>query len=159
MNVLFQVARCAPPSDALAVWESALKRRLTDAAILERVRWRSTRASQFAEVASHLSDSGIETRFVALMRSVRVGVRQQVRIDGHPLDGLIGDRLAVQLDGFEHHGAAKDRRRDLRQDARLALRGFTVLRFDYFQVLFDPEYVVDTILTAIAQGLHLSSIH
>lgn len=80
-------------------------------------------------------------------------MRQQVWVDGHPLDGLIGDRLAVQIDGFAFH-QARDRRRDLRADARLALRGFTVLRFDYAHVLFDADIVRETVLLAIAQGLH-----
>ena len=104
-------------------------------------------------MASVLSDSGVESHFTDLMRSVGVQVRQQVWIDGHPLDGLIGRALAIQLDGFAHHSSAKDRRRDLRADARLTLLGYTVIRFDYQQVLFDRSHVIDTVLTAIAQGL------
>ncbi|MBD3751216.1 MAG: DUF559 domain-containing protein [Micrococcales bacterium] len=153
VNVLFHVARCVPLAEAAAVWESALRSGRTDRRILERVQWGSERARQLASVASLLSDSGIETHFVHLMRSIGVTVAQQVWVDGHPLDGLIGDRLVVQLDGFAHHQAS-DRRRDLRADTRLALRGFTVLRFDYHQILFDPEYVTSTITDAIAQGLH-----
>lgn len=152
-NVLFQVARCAPPADAAAVWESALRRGDVDPAVLARVAWRSQAAAKLAATASLLSDSGIETAFVALMRGIGVAVAQQVVIDGHRVDGLIGARLIVELDGFAHH-QARDRRRDLRTDARLALRGFTVLRFDYQQVLFDAAYVVDTVVTAIAQGKH-----
>ena len=87
------------------------------------------------------------------MRRARVDVAQQIWIDGHPLDGLIGDSLAIQLDGFEYHRGA-DRRRDLAADARLVLRGYVVLRFDYEQILFDWESVLDTILTAMAQGAH-----
>jgi len=131
INVLFHVARCASRVDALAVWESALRLRLVDAAVLKRVRWRSTRAVQLADAAAALSDSGVETHFRELMVSIGVRVRQQVWVDGHPLDGLIGDTLAVQIDGFEHHSKPRDRRRDMRADARLALRGYTVLRFDY----------------------------
>lgn len=154
LNVLFHVARCLPRADALAVWESALRTGATDAAVLARVQWHSTRAAELAGIASHLSDSGLETLLVELLRPLGITVRQQVWVDGHPLDGLIGERLAIQLDGFAHH-QARDRRRDLRADARLALRGYTTLRFDYQQVLFDPQYVVDTITTAIAQGCHL----
>lgn len=153
VNVLFHVAGCVPLADALAVWESAIRKGLADAAELARVAWRAPAARQLASVASELSDSGIETRFVALMRSIGVAVRQQVWMDGHPVDGLIGERLVVQLDGFAHHQAA-DRRRDLRADARLVLRGYTVLRFDYVQVLFHPEEVIAAVSMAIAQGLH-----
>ncbi|MFT4052478.1 MAG: DUF559 domain-containing protein [Microbacterium sp.] len=153
INVLFHVARCLPRADAMCVWESALRKGLVDSDVLARVRWRSTRAAELAAVAGSLSDSGIESAFVELLRAAGLAVRQQVWVDGHPLDGLVGDRLAVQLDGFAHH-QARDRRRDLRADARLALRGYTVLRFDYQQVLFEPQEVLDTILTAVAQGLH-----
>ncbi|WP_243075043.1 endonuclease domain-containing protein [Microbacterium sp. SS28] len=154
INVLFHVARCAPPHDALAVWESAIRKGKAHTETLRRVAWRSTAAARFAQVAGELSDSGLETRFVRGMREVGVMVRQQVTIDGHPLDGLIGEALLVQLDGFEFHSSAADRRRDIEADARLALRGFTVLRFDYFQIFFDWDYVAETVLTAIAQGLH-----
>ena len=155
VNVLAPVAECQAQRDALAVWESALRAGAVDRGVLEGVRWRRAVARRFASTASSLSDSGLETRFVLLMRSLGITVRQQVWIDGHPIDGVVRGRLLVQLDGFEHHRAA-DRRRDLRADARLALRGYTVLRFDRYQVLFSPDEVVDSVTTAIAQGLHLS---
>lgn len=157
INVLDHVARCQRLVDALAIWESALNKRLIDGAVLQRVRWRSSRARRLADVSSKLSDSGLETYFVELMRAIGVVVRQQVWIDGHPVDALIGDRLVVQIDGFAHHSDAADRRRDIEADARLRLRGYTVLRFDYYQVLFQPEKVQEIIRAAMAQGLHLAS--
>lgn len=152
--MLFQTARCLEPVQALAVWESALRRGVVAHAELVRVRWRSAPASRLASVASLLSDSGLETRFLWIMRRIGVAVQQQVWIDGHPVDGLIGERLVVQLDGFAHHSTPRDRRRDIRADARLTLRGYTVLRFDFQQLLMDPEYVEHTVRSAIAQGLH-----
>lgn len=154
LNVLFHVARCLAPPDALAVWESAIRAHGADPAELRRVRWRCGAATEFARVASSLSDSGIETRFVLLMRSLGVALRQQVWIDGHPVDAVIGERLLVQIDGFAHH-QGRERRRDLRADARLILRGYTVLRFDYFQVLFSADEVIATVANAVAQELHV----
>jgi len=153
LNLLFHIAHCLPRVEALAVWESALNGKLTSADVLARVAWRSRDAAAIAAVASALSDSGLETHFVALMRRAGVAVRQQVRIGGHAVDGLIGERLVIQIDGFEHHRAG-DRRRDLAADRRLVLRGYVVLRFDYMQVLFEPDEVRDAVLTAMAQGLH-----
>jgi len=124
LNVLFHVARCLPRVDALAVWESALRKGLTAPEILVRTQWRSTRAAELAGQASVLSDSGIETVFVDGMRALGLTVRQQVRIEGHRVDTL------------------------------LVLRGYTILRFDYQQILFDWEHVARTVLTALAQGLH-----
>lgn len=156
LNVLFQTARCLEPIDALAVWESAIRTRLVAPDELSQVRWRCASAERLAAVAGSLSDSGLETRFVWIMRRIGVTVRQQVWIDGHPLDGLIGECLAIQIDGFAHHRSASDRRRDIRADARLALRGYTVLRFDFHQILFDEQYVTETVRRAMAQGLHLA---
>ena len=100
-----------------------------------------------------LSDSGLESVFIDGLRRIGLTVRQQVLIDGHRVDVLVGDRLVVQLDGFAHHQAS-DRRRDIRADARLTLRGYTVLRFDFQQVYFDWDYVEATVLAAVAQGRH-----
>ncbi|WP_240658673.1 endonuclease domain-containing protein [Microbacterium sp. CPCC 204701] len=154
LNVLFHVAHCLTRRDALAVWESALRKHAVDAEVIERVAWRSTQAAELAAVASSLSDSGLETSFVDGLRGIGVTVRQQVWIDGRPVDGLIGTSLVTQIDGFAHHSSAADRRRDIEADSRLVARGYVVLRFDYHQVLFDWPYVVETILTAIAQGAH-----
>ncbi|WP_150951863.1 endonuclease domain-containing protein [Microbacterium testaceum] len=157
VNVLFHVARCLPPADGLAVWESALRAKKVDADTLTAVGWRSTRAARFARVATFLSDSGLETHFREMMLALGIRLRQQVWVDGHPVDAVIGERLAVQLDGFAFHSSPADRRRDLRQDARLILRGYTVLRFDYVQILFEPDYVIDTVRLAMAQGRHLKT--
>lgn len=156
LNVLYHVGRCLQPPDASAVWESALRRTLVTLPQLRRTAWHSTAVDIVLEMVGALSDSGVETAFIRICRSCGLEVRQQVIIDGHRVDALIGDRLVVQLDGFEFHSSAKDRRRDLRQDARLALLGYTVLRFDYQQVMFDPGYVQQTIVSAVAQGLHLA---
>lgn len=156
LNVLYQVGRCLEPADATAVWESALRKGLVTLPQLRRTAWHSTAVQHVLRSVGALSDSGVETRFVAIVRSCGVDVRQQVVIDGHPVDALIGESLVVQLDGFEFHREAKDRRRDLRQDTRLALLGYTVLRFDYQQVMHDHLYVQQTIVNAISQGLHVA---
>jgi len=155
VNVLFHIARCLPVREALTVWESAVRKRLVDATLLARVSWRSTRARALAEAISAHSDSGLETLFVSGMHRLGVTVRQQVLIEGHQVDGLIGERLVVQIDGFEFHQAA-DRRRDIRHDSQLVLRGYVVLRFDYHQILFDWPRVEQTVIIAMAQGLHLA---
>lgn len=156
IDVLFHVARCQARRDAFAVWESAVRLGMVEPAELARVTWRSSAATDIAEHLSALSDSGLESIFVHGVRALGLAVRQQVLIDGHPLDAVIGDRLLVQLDGFEHHSSAQDRRRDIRADTRLALRGHTTLRFDWYQVLFDWAFVERSLLLAVAQGLHLA---
>lgn len=152
LNVLFHVAQCLPRRDATAVWESALRKNLTDAAVLRRVAWRRAEATEIARISSSLSDSGLETIVLHGLATAGVVMTQQVWIDGHPVDGLIGRSLVVQLDGFAHHSAPADRRRDIEADARLSARGYVVLRFDYHQILYQWDLVQDTVLLAIAQG-------
>ncbi|WP_460772148.1 endonuclease domain-containing protein [Microbacterium sp. GXF7504] len=154
VNVLFHTARCLGRREALPIWESALRKGLVERAHLQRIAWRNAEARELARAASLLSDAGGETVFVHGMRAEGIAVRQQVWVDGHRVDGLIGDRLVIQVDGFAHHSSAADRRRDIHADARLALLGYTVLRFDYQQILFDWPQVRDTVVHAMAQGLH-----
>lgn len=156
LNALLLIAECTSRDLALTVWESAVRRGLVQPAMLARVDWRSLRARELADACSALSDSGLETIFLTRFGSLGVGIRQQVWIDGHPVDFLIGDRLVVQLDGFEHHSSPAARRRDLDADARLVLLGYTVLRFDYQQVMFEWERVEAVLVTAMAQRVHLS---
>lgn len=154
LNVLFHVAQCLPRRDAMAVWESAIRKKVTDAALLRRVAWRRQEASELAAVASSLSDSGLETITLHGLAAAGVSMKQQVWIDGHPVDGLIGESLVLQIEGFTHHSSPADRRRDIEADARLVARGYVVLRFDYHQILFQWSGVLDTVLMAVAQGLH-----
>ena len=153
MNVLETVSRCLSFREALTVWESAIRRTELTPEVLRRVPWRTEAARSLAATASALSDSGIETLMVQGLRPFGLRVRQQVVVDEYPVDLLVGDTLIVQVDGT-HHLEQRQRRRDIRADGRLVLRGYTVLRFDYQQILFDWPYVERTILAAVAQGLH-----
>lgn len=157
IDVLEAVDRCLPFESALAVWESAVRSGATSVAALRRVMWRSRSAQRLAARVGALSDSGLETIFIDRLRPYGLVVRQQVWIDDRPVDALIGERLIVQIDGFTHHADAAQRRADIRADARLVLLGYTVLRFDYQQVLFDWAHVEATIMSAVAQGLHLAA--
>ena len=50
-------------------------------------------------------------------------------------------KLAVELDGAQHHTSPADRQKDLARDRELAALGWIVLRFTYADVLRDPEGV------------------
>jgi len=43
---------------------------------------------------------------------------------------------------------------DRRRDAQLTVLGYRVLRFAYEQVLFEPEYVLETVLELVRRGVH-----
>ena len=156
-NVLVCLAECQPFESVVVVIDSALRLKKITTGHLQRIAARSSRFEAARVAATAFSDSGIES--IPRLRLARIGIvmRQQVVIDDHPVDGLIGDRLILQIDGYGPHSSAEQRRRDLCQDARLTLMGYTVLRFDYAQVVGNWAYVEATILSAMAQGLHLAA--
>lgn len=154
-NVLAHIAKCQPFERAVVVFDSVLRTTALTHAEISRYRTRSAAFRLLVDATSILSDSGIESLPKVRLRRVGIEMQQQVVIDGHPVDGRIGKRLLLQIDGYGPHSGVERRRRDIRQDARLTLMGYTVLRFDYTQIMFDWPYVEATILAAMAQGLHL----
>ncbi|GAA3768395.1 hypothetical protein GCM10022240_21090 [Microbacterium kribbense] len=153
-NVLAAAARCLPFEDALAMWESALNAGKATIEHLLKVTWRGPQAHRLLECACADADSGLETRFVSRMRRIGIQVRQQVRLSGHPVDGLIGERLVIQLDGYTYHSSSSQRRTDIAHDRALRLLGYTVLRFDYVEIMHDWAKVEAHVTAAMAQGLH-----
>lgn len=156
-NALWHVADCQPFENALATWESALRGGHVSSQMLDGLPMRSEAGQRVRAAAGQLSDSGIESIPVTRLARIGITVRQQVVIDGHPVDGLIGERLVLQIDGYEFHRTAEQRRRDIAADRRLRLMGYTVLRIDYHEVLFGWDAIELEICMAVAQGLHLGS--
>jgi very-short-patch-repair endonuclease len=156
VNALMHVADCRPFDEAVATWESALRLRRVPAGVLARLPMRSAAARLVRTTSPALSDSGIES--IPVVRLARIGIvaRQQVVLDGHPVDILIGERLVLQIDGFEFHRGTVQRERDLAQDRRLRLLGYTVFRYGYRQVLGEWDSVESEVRLAMAQGLHLA---
>ncbi len=153
-NALVQIADCQPFEKALVVWDSALNRGLTSEEELAQLPLRSEAARAVRTASTCFSDSGIETLPASRLALIGITVRQQVVLCGHAVDGLIGERLVLQIDGFAHHSSPEQRRKDISQDRELVLRGYTVLRYDYKEILFEWTRVEKEILLSIAQGLH-----
>ncbi|GAB3603143.1 endonuclease domain-containing protein [Microbacterium aureliae] len=154
-NVLARIAECRPHEEALTIWESALNKKLVERRTLARLDL-SPRARAVLEVATPWSDSGLETIVVPRLRWLGVRILPQVWIDGHRVDFLIGERLALQIDGGHHVGAQRDE--DNRHDAALMLAGYHVIRVGYRQVVDDWPAVQHLIMVAVAEGLHLAPV-
>lgn len=154
VNVLQAVAQCQPYEAALAVWESALNKGLIDREMLVRVPFRG-QARELLSAAVPFHDSGLETFIPPRLRWLPVPIHTQVWLHGHRVDYLIGERLVLQIDGGQHVGA--QRASDIAHDAELVLRGYTVIRVGYDQVVNHWPDVHERILAAIAQGLHLAA--
>ncbi|MFV0319032.1 DUF559 domain-containing protein [Microbacterium sp.] len=150
-NTLALVAGCQPFEEALAVWDSAIRQGAVSRETLERLTL-SGAARDLLDEVSPFADSGLETFFRTRLRWLRVRILSQIWLHGHRVDFLIGDRLVVQIDGGHHVGA--QRAADIAHDAELVLRGYTVLRYTYAQIVDDWPAVQDAIQQAVAQGLH-----
>jgi very-short-patch-repair endonuclease len=59
-------------------------------------------------------------------------------------------RLVIEAESFEFHGRRKALKRDCERYTALVVRGWTVVRFAWEHVMFDPDYVQDA-LTALTQ--------
>ena len=151
-NVLATVSACRPREETLAIVESALRKGLVEREVLLRLPL-TAQLRHTVESASLWSDSGLETFFVPRLRWMRIPIRPQVWIAGHHVDFLLGDRLVVQIDGGHHVGAQRDA--DIAHDALLMLMGYHVIRVSYVQVVHRWPEVQDSIMRAVAQGLHL----
>lgn len=155
-DCLSQIAGCLGPEPARIVWESAVRTEGLSVASLREVRWKSREARALAECVSDLSDSGLESIFLIRLAPWGIPIQHQVRLAGQWVDFLIGERLAVQVDGYAFHSSSAQRTSDVTHDAELRLRGYTVLRFTYAQIVHDWPFVERTISRAIAEGLHLA---
>jgi very-short-patch-repair endonuclease len=153
-NALVLVAGCQPREDALAVWESALNKRLVDPVVLRGLKLPAF-ARSLLDQATPFADSGLETIVPMRLRWLGVRIIHQVWLYGHRVDFLMGKRLVLQIDGGHHVGA--QRASDIRHDAELMLRGYHVIRVGYADVMHDWPAVQQLIMTAIAQGRHLAA--
>ncbi|AYG04197.1 endonuclease domain-containing protein [Gryllotalpicola protaetiae] len=156
VNMLMHVAKCQPVEYAVAVFDSAVRQgqiHIDELRALAKVY--GGRFRRVVALTSTQSDSGIES--IARVRLFWAGIatREQVKIDGHPVDLLIGDRLIIQLDGKQHLTDPVQLARDRAQDRRLKRMGYTVLRYGYAEVIFAWADVAEEIGRTIAQRLHL----
>lgn len=104
------------------------------------------------------AESGSESVVRALLARAGIPARPQVPIpftDLERFDLLVGDRLVIECDSDAHHSSREQRLRDLSRDARAAALGFVVLRFDYSQIMFEPEAVLASVQGVVGAGIHL----
>ncbi|GAA1750624.1 DUF559 domain-containing protein [Agromyces humatus] len=153
-RVLVQIARCQPVEQAVAVCDSALVRCKVS---LPELRALAASDPVLRRVVEHVhprADSGVES--IARVRLARRGVLMvpQIEVDGHRVDGMIGQRLLLQFDGFGPHSSRAQRNKDLREDQRLVRKGYLVVRFSRDQVMYEWAMIESTVLSLMAQGRH-----
>lgn len=155
-SMLKHVAACQSHEQAVAVFDSALRNGLVSTRELREIgHWATPAFRRVVEATHPLADSGIES--IPRVRFAGIGVTMipQVVIDGHRVDGLIGERLVMQFDGFGPHQTREQRNKDLAEDERLQRMGYVVLRYSYDHVIYEWDKIESTVRSIIAQGRHM----
>ena len=60
-----------------------------------------------------------------------------------------GHKVLIEVDGRRYHAARQRQKNDMRRDNVMNVRGWTVLRFTWEDVVNDPEYVLDLVRQAL----------
>jgi very-short-patch-repair endonuclease len=148
---------CQPRLDAIATLDAAVDRELFTIAELHDVL--APAPQKYRDMLAHVrvgAQSGLETKGRLLLRSRRIRVRSQVAIAGvGHVDLVVGERLVIELDGYEWHSRRADFEEDRRRDLVLAQRGYQVLRLSYAQVTGQWPWCEEVILGLVRARKHL----
>lgn len=138
---------CQPRPLAVAIADSLLHRRIVTVERLERVvRALPERHLSLLRRVDSRSEEGIESIARVLLSDAGVTAEPQVVIPGVGRVDLLIDRwLVIELDGRGTHAQSEAFNSDRRRAALLAADGRVLLRFSYAQVLYEPNFVVETV--------------
>ncbi|MEV6284226.1 DUF559 domain-containing protein [Kribbella sp. NPDC051770] len=160
VRTVLDCARTLPLSDALSVADSALHLGLVDHAELSDASARLVgpnrrRIQRVVGLADGRAESVLESALrVILIEAGIDGFEPQVQVRSAGFSARLDlghrrRRIALEADGFEHHGTRKALVRDCRRLVNLSLHGWLVLRFSWEDVMYDPEWVVEAVLAAL----------
>ncbi len=162
LRTVLDCARDLPLAEALAVADSALRHRAVDPdRLLMAACGLATngrrQAVQVAAAATALAANPFESVLRAIALEIPgLDLQPQAVIDeqGFRCRPDLVDRsrrLVVEADSFEWHGGRRALRQDCERYNALVVRGWTVLRFAWEQVMFERDYVRDC-LVSIVEG-------
>jgi very-short-patch-repair endonuclease len=163
LRTVVDCARTLPFGEALAIADSAVRSRLVGRAELLAAGHALGRAGRQAviRVAEHV-DARSESVLESMLRAVLIGAG----LDGFVPQLLIADdeftarvdladpvrRLILEADSFEFHGTRRALVRDCRRYVSLVVRGWTVLRFTWEDVVYEPAWVIESVRAVLSRG-------
>jgi hypothetical protein len=115
------------------------------------------RAMAVAAMASVSPENPYESVLAAIASTVpglQVVAHQPVKVASgkvlHPdlLDARLG--IIIEAESFAWHGETAALTRDCVRYNAFATRGYIVIRFSWYQVMFQPAYVIDVLAAAVA---------
>jgi very-short-patch-repair endonuclease len=158
LGSLRQLLRCADTRACVVALDSALHAHLVAPAALELMLEETARGRALAALIDPAAESGIETLARLALRRARLRHRTQVPIAGvGHVDLMIGDRLVLEVDGYEWHSQESDLERDKARDRALVAAGYLVMRATYRQVMEQWDGVEEQILAVVRRNGHLWS--
>lgn len=156
-RTIVDCARRLPYVVALCVADSALRHGVDHETFVRdaaRLRGKgSAQARQIAALASPLAANVFESmlRALAIRAGLDVEPQVEIRVAGRAgqADLVVrpdvvdrGRRLVLEAESWEFHSAKNAFERDCHRYTVLVLDGWTVLRFTWWQVMHDPEWVL-----------------
>lgn len=155
IDCLVQMIECEAPEFVVAAADSAIR-----SGVIYRAAWSRALADRPPRKRAQLTrvDPRSEsiTESIARFRLEELGLplRVQAAVGDRRVDILVGERLAIELEGFMFHGSREQFERDRRRAAELSRAGLRVLSFSYRQVVHDWAQVRDSLRSALARGDH-----
>jgi len=148
---------CQPQFSAIAMLDSVLNRELMSlSALRDALTPLPSKYRGYLDLVDPKAQSGLETKTRLALRSRRVRLRSQVQVPRvGKVDLVVGERLVLELDGYEWHFRKTDFEEDRRRDRELTSQGYQVLRLSYHQVTDDWPGCESVILGLIRLRRHL----
>lgn len=156
LRTVVDCARSMPLPEALAVADSALRRRLLDhdALLVRADQTRGAGRQAVLRIAQHASAEAANP-FESALRGIAIGAGVTGLLPQVPLEVRGGFarpdlvdvdlRLVAEADSFEWHGQRRALAADCHRYDELVADGWTVLRFAWEQVVFDQGWVAQTL--------------
>lgn len=153
--IVLDAFRCLPQLDALLIAESAVARSAVSKSALIRAfnRPQDWRVRALLEGMSRKTASPLEVCARYHLWAAGLPVQREVMVAGvGRVDFLVGERLIVEIDGYEFHSGRNEYRKDRDRWNRATAQGFLTLRITAEMILRNPEGFVRLVRAAAARA-------
>lgn len=149
-----QAGWCTSPVGQLVLADAALHAGVLFPGDLAHFEARDVRRRAWLRrMASGAAESPLETVARALLVTAGLSVEEQVIVPGvGRVDLVVGDAVAVELDGWEFHRGRESFERDRTRDRLLLTRGVPVMRFTARDLKNDARSVVMQVAGAVGKN-------
>lgn len=157
VRTVIDCARTLPFDEALAVADSALRSEMVTKTELLMAAGRSPRTGRSAALrVIELADKRATNPFESVLRAIVLDIAEAefepqrwISDIGKPDLVDVAHRVVLEADSFEFHSDAESLNHDIERYNALVCDGWTVLRFGWAHVMFDPDYVRQCVVAVL----------